>query len=76
MARTPLQCSDMAEDPLPNDLMNLTEAARLLGMSRPAVSRLVNVRKMLKTYPDPLDSRVKLVSRADVRALQVRDKAA
>jgi hypothetical protein len=30
----------------------------------------------LRTYPDPTDARAKLVSRADVRALQVREKAA
>lgn len=66
----------MAEEQLPRDLITLTQAARLLGMSRPAVSRLVNERKLLRTYQDPLDGRAKLVSRADVLALQVRDKAA
>jgi DNA-binding MarR family transcriptional regulator len=66
----------MAEANLPSDLINLTEAARVLGMSRPAVSRLVNERKLLKTYLDPLDSRAKLVSRADVRALLVRENKA
>ena len=66
----------MAEEQLPPDLITLTEAARLLGMSRPAVSRLVNERKLLTTYTDPLDGRAKLVSRADVRALQVREKKA
>jgi hypothetical protein len=66
----------MAEEQLPNDLINLTEAAQLLGMSRPAVSRLVNERKMLRTYKDPLDSRAKLVSRAEVQSLLVREKKA
>ena len=66
----------MADQQLPSDLITLTQAARLLGMSRPAISRLVNERKLLQTYQDPLDSRAKLVSRAEVRALQVRENKA
>jgi predicted DNA-binding transcriptional regulator AlpA len=65
----------MHEANLPTDLITLTQAAHLLGVSRPTVSRLVT-KIPLKTYPDPLDNRAKLVSRADVRALQVREKAA
>ncbi len=59
----------------PEDLITLSEAARLLGVSRPKMSRLVGGGK-LTTYDDPLDERAKLVSRREVLALQVRPKAA
>lgn len=59
----------------PEDLITLSEAARLLGVSRPKMSRLVGGGK-LTTYDDPLDERAKLVSRQEVLALQVRSKAA
>jgi predicted DNA-binding transcriptional regulator AlpA len=65
----------MANDQLPNDLITLSEAAELLGVSRPTMGRIV-LRVPLRTYPDPTDARAKLVSRADVRALRVREKAA
>ncbi len=65
----------MSNDQLPNDLITLSEAAELLGVSRPTMGRIVQ-RVPLRTYPDPTDARAKLVSRADVRALQVREKAA
>ena len=59
----------------PDDLITLSEAAKLLGVSRPKMSRLVGSGK-LATFDDPLDERAKLVSRQDVLALQVRAKAA
>jgi hypothetical protein len=59
----------------PKDLITLSEAARLLGVSRPKMSRLVSGGK-LTTFDDPLDERAKLVSRQEVLSLQVRDKAA
>lgn len=59
----------------PDDLITLSEAAKLLGVSRPKMSRLVGSGK-LDTFDDPLDERAKLVSRQDVLALQVRAKAA
>jgi excisionase family DNA binding protein len=59
----------------PNDLINLSEAARILNVSRPKMSRLVASGK-IATYEDPLDDRAKLVRREDVLALQVRAKAA
>lgn len=59
----------------PKDLITLSEAARLLGVSRPKMSRLVSGGK-LTTFNDPLDDRAKLVSRQEVLSLQVRDKAA
>ena len=65
----------MANEQLPPDLITLSEAARVLGVSRPTMSRLVT-KIPLVTYQDPLDSRAKLVRRADVQALQVREKAA
>jgi hypothetical protein len=75
MARTGLQSSAMPTVKLPNDLITLSEASRVLGVSRPTMSRLVT-KIPLTTYQDPLDSRAKLVRRADVTALQVREKAA
>jgi excisionase family DNA binding protein len=59
----------------PTDLITLSEASRLLGVSRPKMSRLVAAGK-LTTYEDPLDDRAKLVSRQEVLSLQVRAKAA
>jgi len=64
-----------SNDRRPKDLITLSEAARLLGVSRPKMSRLVNGGK-LTTFDDPLDERAKLVSRREVLALQVRSKAA
>lgn len=58
-----------------DDLITLSEAARILNVSRPKMSRLVASGK-LRTYEDPLDDRAKLVRRGDVLALQVRAKAA
>ncbi len=65
----------MPEEKLPTDLITLTEAARELGVSRPTMSRVVS-KIRLRTYPDPLDGRARLVSRADVRALRVRETKA
>jgi predicted XRE-type DNA-binding protein len=58
-----------------NVWITLSEAARLLEVSRPKVSTLVSS-GLLKTKDDPLDKRAKLVKREDVLALRVRDKAA
>lgn len=65
----------MSFDNIANDLVTLSEAARILNVSRPKMSRLVASGK-LTTYEDPLDDRAKLVKRSDVLALQVRAKAA
>jgi predicted DNA-binding transcriptional regulator AlpA len=65
----------MNADAQPKDLITLSEASRLLGVSRPKMSRLVANGK-LTIFPDPLDDRAKLVSRQDVLALQVRARAA
>ena len=59
----------------PNDLITLTEARRILGVSQTKIALLVRNRT-LTHYQDPLDARVKLVSRAEVVALISREKAA
>ena len=57
------------------ELLTLSEAAELLGVSRMKMSRMVKM-KVITTQNDPLDERVKLVKRDDVLALIVRDRAA
>ena len=64
----------MANELLPPDLITLSEAAQLLGVSRPTMGRLVT-RVPLQTYQDPLDARAKLVRLADVERLRVRKAA-
>lgn len=59
----------------PSDLITTNEARRLLGISPNTMSQLIKDGK-LKWRADPLDKRVKLVSRAAVLALKVRDRAA
>jgi excisionase family DNA binding protein len=60
---------------LEDNLITLSEAAKLLSVSRAKISRLVS-NNALHTINDPLDQRVKLVRREDVLALRVRPKAA
>jgi excisionase family DNA binding protein len=57
----------MAED-RPKDLITYTEARKLLGMSTGTLTKLLK-NGTLRHWPDPLDARVKLVSRADVEGL-------
>jgi hypothetical protein len=57
------------------ELLTLSEAAGLLGVSRMKMTRMVKT-KVIATQNDPLDERVKLVKREDVLALVVRDRAA
>lgn len=57
------------------ELLTLSEAAELVGVSRMKMSRMVKT-KVIMTQNDPLDERVKLVKREDVLALIVRDRAA
>lgn len=59
----------------PNDLVTLTEARKILGVSQVKIATLVKER-ILTHYQDALDARVKLVSRAEVLALISREKAA
>lgn len=68
----PLHSGDMS---LEDNLITLSEAAKLLSVSRAKISRLVS-NNALRTINDPLDQRVKLVRREDVLALRVRPKAA
>lgn len=55
--------------------INLSEAARLLNVSRAKVSKLVAA-GVLVPQSDPLDDRSKLVRREDVLALIMRKRAA
>jgi hypothetical protein len=60
----------------PTDLITTTEARKLLGISSATMTKLIR-NAVVVTYSDPLDSRVKLVSRAAVLALRVpRSEAA
>lgn len=59
----------------PTDLIATAEARELLGISRFKMAELLRD-GVIRHFPDPLDKRVKLVSRAEVLALRVRDKAA
>lgn len=61
----------------PYDLIAVTEARKLLGVSHSKMSRIVK-EGQLRHFPDPLDKRVKLVSRSEALALKPNrvDKAA
>lgn len=54
---------------MPEDLITLTEAAELLGVSRFKMSRLVR-EGVLQAYTSVLDRRQRLVRQADVNALR------
>jgi hypothetical protein len=60
----------------PNDLIKVTAARKLLGVSPMKMAQLIR-EGLLLTYDNPLDRRVKLVSRAEVDSLLgMREKAA
>lgn len=60
----------------PSDLITLTEARKLLNVSRPKLTDLVR-KRLLTYYENPLDAREKLVSKADVLGLiPKKEKAA
>lgn len=59
----------------PSEMLTLSEAAVLLGVSRPKMTRLVS-KGLLVAQVDPLDERAKLVRLTDVLALQERSKKA
>ena len=59
----------------PDDLVSLSEARLLISVSRLKMGQLVKDGH-LRAYPDLLDKRVKLVSRAEVLGLKVRERAA
>ena len=53
----------------PQDLITVTEARELLGVSGSKMARLIKD-GILRHWPNILDNRVKLVSRAEVLALK------
>lgn len=60
----------------PNDLIKVTAARKLLGVSPMKMAQLIKD-GFLRTFDNPLDRRVKLVSRAEVDSLlEMREKAA
>jgi hypothetical protein len=58
----------------PSDLITTSEARVLIDVSAVTMARLIRD-EIIRTFPDPLDRRVKLVSRAEVLALKVRRAA-
>jgi hypothetical protein len=59
----------------PTDLITTAEARDLLCISRFKMAELLK-EGVVRYFPDPLDKRVKLVSRSEVLALRVRAQAA
>lgn len=63
------------ENGLPVDLITTAEARELINVSRLKMAELLRD-GVIRYFPDPLDKRVKLVSRAEVLALRIRERAA
>ncbi len=64
------------KEPSPDELITMSEAQRILGVSQVKMSKIVK-EGMLRHWRNPLDARVKLVSRRHVEALKsMRTKAA
>ncbi len=60
----------------PDDLIKVTAARKLLGVSPMKMAQLIKD-GFLRTFDNPLDRRVKLISRADVEVLLgMKEKAA
>lgn len=59
----------------PADLIRVAEARKLLGVSRIKIAELIRD-GYIRHFPYPLDKRVKLVSKSEVLALRVGEKAA
>lgn len=57
-------------DTTPADLITINEAREILGVSRPTMAKIV--KKHLRHFPNPIDGREKLVSKAEVLALVPR----
>jgi hypothetical protein len=51
-----------------NDLITVSEARALLGVSHTKMAQIVK-NGVIRHFPNPLDGRVKLVSKAEVLAL-------
>lgn len=56
------------------DTMTVGEAREFLGIGRRKMAELTREGGLLRTTPDPLDGRIKLVKRSDVERL--RDQSA
>lgn len=54
----------------PKDLITATAARKLLGISPLKMTKLLS-QGVIRHFPDPLDERKKLVSRAEVLALKI-----
>jgi hypothetical protein len=52
----------------PNDLITVSAAKQLLGVSHTKMSQLIRD-GLIRYFPNPLDGREKLVSKAEVMAL-------
>lgn len=59
----------------PKDLITVTAARKLINVSAHKMAELVREGR-INTHDDLLDKRVKLVSKAEVLKLKVRDRAA
>lgn len=59
----------------PADLITTSEARALLGVSAVKMAGLIK-EGTIRHFPDPLDKRVKLVSKAEVLSLKPRRAAA
>jgi hypothetical protein len=57
------------ENNQPNDLIAVSEAQRLLGVSHAKMAQIIKT-GMLRHFPNLLDKRVKLVSKGEVLALK------
>jgi predicted HTH domain antitoxin len=57
------------ESSQPTDLISVTEARRLIGVSRIKMAELIK-KNIIQHYPYPVDRRVKLVSKGEVIALK------
>ncbi len=63
------------ENTHPYDLIPATEARKLIGVSTVKLAQLIKENR-IRHFHDPLDKRMKLVSRAEVLSLNIREKAA
>lgn len=55
----------------PSDLITISEARKLLGVSAVKMAQLIR-EELIRYFDDPLDKRVKLVSKTEVLALKPR----
>lgn len=55
-----------------DEYITVAEAREILGVSKPKMTRLLKEGKLLRTEPNPLDQRSKLLRRAEVEALAAR----